>query len=90
MQRSRSSERPENKLPIVEPALSDYSKTPYRFHECLDVTKAKSHFVVLPGLVVPQKGQDPLIIVSGRIDRADNLLVSFEKVLNPHLGNEVH
>jgi hypothetical protein len=46
-----SSGRPEDKFPIVEPAFTHYSKTPYRFQKCLHITKAKSNLVIFPRLM---------------------------------------
>jgi hypothetical protein len=86
----RTSERPEDKLPIGEPAFSNYSQTPRGSHECLGITESKSHPVVLSGLVIPQECQNPFIVIPGRIDRTDNLLVPLEKILIPHLGDKVH
>ena len=65
MEMSRSSEGPENEFPIVEPAFTYYSQTPYRFQECLNITKAKFNLVIFSGLIISEKCQDAFVIVSG-------------------------
>ena len=86
----RPSERPENKFPIGQLSFAYDSQMPDGFQECLDITKPVSRLIILTGPVVPEKRQNPFMIVSGRIDRAYYFLITFEKIFDTHFRHKVY
>ena len=86
----RPSERPENEFPIGQFVFAYYSQIPDGFQERLDITKSIFRLIIFTRLVVPEKCQNPFMVVSGRIDRAYNFLISFEKIIDPHLRHKVN
>ena len=86
----RPSKRPENEFPIRQLVFAYYSQMPDRFQECLDITISISRFVIFTWLVVPEKRQNPFMVVPRRINRAYNLFISFEKIFHSHLRHKVY
>jgi hypothetical protein len=61
----RPSERPEKEFPKRQLVFAYYTQIPDRFQECYDITKSISRLVIFTRLIVPEKRQNPFMVVSG-------------------------
>ena len=86
----RSPDSPKNQFPVISPAFVSYSEVPYGFEKCLNIIVIEITVVSFYRLVIPKKCKNTVIIASMRINRLYNFLITLQKVLRVHNGDEVH
>jgi len=75
----------------VEPFFSNYPEDDNRPEECADIVRPKFQdlLLFLGGDVFPQECSDPFIVMFGRIEGADDLLVAAYQQVIVHPGDEI-
>ena len=86
----RPAHRPENQLPVINPAPVYYPQKPYRLDKRLDVLVMNPDFDFWRRFVVLQERQDSFVVKLVRVNRFYDVFIPVDEVFIFHLRDEIH